>query len=207
MDLLDYKTKLFKNRIENCFEMPTELKDKITKSLFLDNETFVIPENYKTDDKEKLQTVEEIHLILNELEVFERENRKRKMMHLLEKVAEQYDDDFFSAEELLDYKFFGDKVCNIERRHLEREKHKANPFNNNLVVKINKILEDDNNGLNLTKKKHVALKKKICFKCRKEERTRVFKCDGCRKYYHRLCMKFKITYKSNKLKRRLCREC
>jgi hypothetical protein len=208
MNLLEYKKRVFRERVADAMEIPSELKSKITKSLLQDETTYIVPEKVKTDNKEKLQIVDEVHMILNELEVFERENRKRKQMYLLEKIAEQIDEDFISTEELTDFVFFGDKLCNIEKRHLEREKHKGSgAFNKNLVVRINKILEDDDKGLNRIKRKWLSLKRHKCSVCKTHCAWKVYKCYECKKHFHRKCNSYKSIGKTGGTKRRTCYIC
>jgi hypothetical protein len=195
MNLLDYKKKVFKDRLEGYLNIPFELKNKITKLLLQDETTYLNLEKVKSEQ------IEEVHLILNELELFERENRKRKHIFLLEKLAEQFEEDTIDINELTDFIFFGDKLSNIEKRHLLKEKHHRNEFNTNLVVKINKILEDDDNGLNKVKRKWISLQKRKCIKCKNN--TGVYKCHACKRHFHGNCLKFKI----NISKKKVCTEC
>jgi hypothetical protein len=228
MNNLDYKRKLFKERIENSFNLPLEIRNKITQSLFQDDNTYLLPLNGDGVDDEKQALIDEANEILDELEVFERHNRKVKMMVLMEKLAEQMDNDMINIDELTDFTLFGDKICNIEKRHLQNEK-KSNIFNPNLVVKINKMLEDDNriglpiednnniidNSSNniqrqVTKapvvpSKPIHKNKKTCNACRVEG-GRVYKCSKCKKSFHKKChiYKYQIT---NNIRKKICKDC
>jgi hypothetical protein len=206
MNLLDYKKRVFRDRIEGYLNLPHAIKNKVTMSLLQDENTFILPEKVKTDNKDGLRIVDEVRMILNELEIFERENRKKKQMYLLEKLSEQLADDFLDVDELTDFVFFGDKLCNIEKRHLEKEKHKSNVFNSNLVVRINKILQDDDKGLNRAKRKWLSLKRLKCVKCKTWNGAKVYKCYRCRKFFHKVCISYKLTKQNNK-KRRICKTC
>jgi len=94
---------------------------------------------------------EEIEEIVSELEIFEIQNRKRKMIHIMEHIADCIDDDLIDVDEMFDFFFFGDKVNSIEKEFLENQKRKyKNDYN--LCEITNKMLNDDNEVYQESKK-------------------------------------------------------
>lgn len=129
--------------------------------------------NNKFDNKhvhvneEKENLLEEIDEIVNELEIFEKNNRKIRIIKVMEKMAELIDEDLIDQEEITDYLFYGNKLCNIEKEHISNFK---NSFinNENLCQITNKMLKDDeeNYKTDLLLRKMFRKKKKI-FKMKK----------------------------------------
>lgn len=151
------------NNIVN-FVIPEVVKKEMTIRMF-DAENLIhlvkekksnINENHEAinDNNDNANILEEIDEIVNELELFERERRKRRTIKLIEKIAEHINEDLIDIDEFTDYMFYGDKIENIEKRiikenndnkdemYLNERKESVN--NEILCLETNKLLEEDN---------------------------------------------------------------
>ena len=193
MNNIDYKKKLFCDRIDNYIEIPYEIKNKISES-FLDSSTYLLPVQ-EQNDKDKQMLIDEIGLILDELEMFEREKRKRKLVMVMEKIADCLDNDDITEEELTDRLFFGNRVCMIEKEYIrKRGAHVMNYFNNQMCAKLNNILEDDDKETFINKKRprKVLGSRRTCKKCNHKAVKDRYRCYECQKTYHKDCINSRI---------------
>ena len=202
MNKFEYKKKIFNDRIDNFIIIPNEIRNKITNEFLTD--IILMPKDH--DNNERSNLIHEIGEIINELEVFERTNRRKKMVLLMEKISEQLDDDLISEEELTDKLFFGNRICNIEKEYINKERIKRmDYFDNQMCKKINNILEDDDKDINFVKLKRyrkINRNKKNCSKCEIKSKLRRYKCVNCKCIFHYNCMEYKII-KRNKI----CSKC
>lgn len=201
----DYKQKLFCNRIDNYVLIPDEIKNKLTES-FVNSSSYLLPSEENNINSEKQLLIEEISLIIDELEIFEREKRKKKLILLMEKIAGCLDEDAITEEELTDRLFYGNKVCSIEKEFLKKRKGQSvnNYFNNQMCAKLNNILEDDNKVSVITKKKYKLIlgSKLRCNSCGMPTIKDKYRCRDCGITYHSLCVR------SKKIDgRRMCSKC
>lgn len=151
----------FKFRIQSLIEFPHEIKKNFTLSLLEDelaipnilvNKTDVENEDENNDNEinvidEKKILTEEIGELINEIELFNRENRKKKMRIVMESLCENLNEELIDEEELLEYYLFGNKISNVENEYLNKERNKyAN--NPNLCAYTNRLLLEDDEQLN-----------------------------------------------------------
>jgi hypothetical protein len=194
MNNIEYKKKLFCNRIDNFIEIPDELKNKLSES-FLDSSTYLLPIQDPSKHEEKQVLINEIGRILDELEIFEREKRKIKLVLLMEKIAECLDDDSITEEELTDRLFYGNRVCVIEKEFIKkRGTHGINYFNNQMCATLNNILEDDDK-ITLTKRKkyrRIIGSRRCCHHCNLKALMNRYVCKACQNIYHKDCINSKM---------------
>ena len=203
MNKFEYKKRLFNDRIDNFINLPNEIKNKLTNEFLTD--TLLMPRNQ--DNPERIDLIHEIGEIINELEVFERTNRRKRMVILMERIADVIDDDLICEDELTDKLFFGNKISNIENEYINRERiKKMDYFDNQMCKQINNILEDDDkNAINLVKMKRyrkIIGYRKDCHKCGKKLKNKKYRCIKCKYVYHYNCMEYKIIKR-----KKICLEC
>lgn len=134
----------FEHRMKTIIEIPNEIKEKYTKKCLEDEYSLpTILQLDKTECNSKLITLkDEIDEIVNELEYFQRETRKKRIIRLMEVIADNFDENSFDVDELMDFYFFGDRQCNIENQYIDSEKNKFLKANN-FCEYTNKLLMDD----------------------------------------------------------------
>jgi hypothetical protein len=134
----------FTNRIKNLLELPNQVKEKFTKvHMEEDYSQLILLQLNKTQTNPQLLGLkEEIDEIIHELEFFHRESRKRRMIRLMEAISEEFNEEKFDIDELKDFFFFGDRLCNIENEHLDKQKTKCLE-DKSFCEYTNKLLMDD----------------------------------------------------------------
>jgi hypothetical protein len=134
----------FANRMKNLLELPNELKEKFAKIHFDEDYSNLVflQLNKSQSNPELVSLKEEIDEIIHELEFFQRETRKKRMIRIMEAISEEFDEEKFELEELKDFFFFGDRTCNIENEHLEQQKTKCLE-DKSFLEYTNKLLMDD----------------------------------------------------------------
>lgn len=115
---------LLHNKRKRLLQIPFELKQRLTlrlmdecftDDLILTNQKKEIKKNKKEEENSSKKTnndeiadiLNEISEIGSELELFAMENRKRRMVKLLEKMAEYIDESSIDIDELTNEFFFG----------------------------------------------------------------------------------------------------
>ena len=134
----------FEHRMKSLIDIPNEIKEKLTKKILEEEYSFpTIVEVDKCQNNSKLISLkEEIDEILHELEFFKRETRKKRTIRLMEVIAENFDENSFDVDELMDFYFYGDRQCNIENEYIEMKKTKLIK-SNNFCEYTNRLLMDD----------------------------------------------------------------
>jgi hypothetical protein len=235
---LKKKKEEFINRMNNILEIPEEIKTKFTLALLNEEVPNILinvandinsnVNNNEINPDVKEDLIQEMEEIVSNLELFAREKRKKMMIMLMEKIADNLDNDITSPEELTDFLFYGNRTHLIEKEYLLTKKQRDGNFLNNnnsnkkkkddkRIMNLNQILlDDDLNYLQLTKnnkkKTRKSLgKRKRCFKCYKKEIKRkniLEKCGNCPAVYHLSCENFKAVFiKNDNLSVLMCANC
>jgi hypothetical protein len=142
----------FTYRLDSLMALPKTVQSKFTHATFVQDLSVPIllkkihtlsPTNRNNfnssiDVQQEVSTLKnEIDEIVYELEFFNRTNRQKRQIKMMEKIAEYINEDLIDIDELLEYKLLGNKICNIENEYLENLKKKK------VVVKDDD--EDDEN--------------------------------------------------------------
>ena len=150
----------FHLRLDSLISLPNIIKSKFTYATFTQElctpillkktNPPVFPLNTSLDIQQEVSILKnEIDEIVNELEFFNRTNRQKRTIKMMEKIADNINEDLIDVGELLDYKFLGDKVCHIEKEY----KDKLNQNNYKDKEKEKEIILD-RLGINLNKCNH-----------------------------------------------------
>ena len=162
---------------------------------------------------EKNKIIREIQNIKAEIQVFEQREKRDRMIILMEKIAEGINEDQFEIEDLKDMYIFGERMCDIESKHLENLKKAMKSTTPNKIFSNSKKKEDklfvtknlrvfDFNKLILKLKKGRKVKikkrktkkyKKSCFSCFIADEN-LSLCENCTAAYHTYCESFKAIF-------------
>lgn len=161
MELLHSK----QNRPKNTYTIPNKIKENLTLRLLDDcfNSDLILSMNNDLFQSSSQQTgsagvigkqsnevsdlLKEISNIDNELELFAMEGRKRKMVELIEKMAEYIDESTIDIDELTDIFFLGKSTQAIENEYLIN-KEPSIPNKKNDIENTNRMLNEDNKETN-----------------------------------------------------------
>jgi hypothetical protein len=175
---------------------------------------------------EKNIVIREIQNIRAEIQVFEQREKRDRMIILMEKIAENINEDQFEIEDLKDMYIFGEKMSDIESKYLENmKKIQKNNLNkiftnskkkddklfvtkNLRVFDFNKLIMKLKKGRKVKIKKRKSKKyKKSCFSCFIADEN-LSLCENCTAAYHTYCESFKAIYIiDQKLTIVVCNEC
>lgn len=117
--------KIFLSRLKYIVDYPKEIKQQNIENL-QDSSTILLPEipsHMKT--REIASTLTHIQQIINELEFFKRERRRKYFENLIKKTANIMNEDLIDVDELKSYVLVG-YSNNNERKMKENEKEKKN---------------------------------------------------------------------------------
>lgn len=166
---LKSKRDQFTHRIDSLMTLPNSVKSKFTYTNFVNDlstpmllKKIHFPTNPTSNNmnsnicidiqQESSALKNEIDEIVNELEFFNRTNRQKRQIKIMEKIAEYINEDLIDVDELLDYKFLGNKICILEKEYLKLSNTKKNP------TIQNQINEDEEEGIFLKFEKLKDLK-------------------------------------------------
>ena len=119
-DMVLVSPSMMKKHEKDLLELKKEQEKEKTQNHQNQNNSSINPKLKKTEEINDLLI--EISEISREIELFAMERRKRRLMTLIEKMAEYIDEDSIDIEELTDLLFFGKKM-NEENNDNEEKKN------------------------------------------------------------------------------------
>ena len=119
-DMVLVSPSMMKKHEKDLLELKKEQEKEKTQNHQNQNNSSINPKLKKTEEINDLLI--EISEISREIELFAMERRKRRLMTLIEKMAEYIDEDSIDIDELTDLLFFGKKM-NEENNDNEEKKN------------------------------------------------------------------------------------
>ena len=117
-DMVLVSPSMMKKHEKDLLELKKEQEKEKTQNHQNQNNSSINPKLKKTEEINDLLI--EISEISREIELFAMERRKRRLMTLIEKMAEYIDEDSIDIDELTDLLFFGKKM-NLDKSDNENK--------------------------------------------------------------------------------------
>ena len=119
-DMVLVSPSMMKKHEKDLLELKKEQEKEKTQNHQNQNNSSINPKLKKTEEINDLLI--EISEISREIELFAMERRKRRLMTLIEKMAEYIDEDSIDIDELTDLLFFGKKMNEENSENEEKKK-------------------------------------------------------------------------------------
>ena len=119
-DMVLVSPSMMKKHEKDLLELKKEQEKEKTQNHQNQNNSSINPKLKKTEEINDLLI--EISEISREIELFAMERRKRRLMTLIEKMAEYIDEDSIDIDELTDLLFFGKKMNLDKSDNEDKEK-------------------------------------------------------------------------------------
>ena len=119
-DMVLVSPSMMKKHEKDLLELKKEQEKEKTQNHQNQNNSSINPKLKKTEEINDLLI--EISEISREIELFAMERRKRRLMTLIEKMAEYIDEDSIDIDELTDLLFFGKKMNEENNDNEEKKK-------------------------------------------------------------------------------------
>ena len=119
-DMVLVSPSMMKKHEKDLLELKKEQEKEKTQNHQNQNNSSINPKLKKTEEINDLLI--EISEISREIELFAMERRKRRLMTLIEKMAEYIDEDSIDIDELTDLLFFGKKMNLDKSENEDKEK-------------------------------------------------------------------------------------
>ena len=120
-DMVLVSPSMMKKHEKDLLELKKEQEKEKTQNHQNQNNSSINPKLKKTEEINDLLI--EISEISREIELFAMERRKRRLMTLIEKMAEYIDEDSIDIDELTDLLFFGKKMNLDKSDNEDKEKY------------------------------------------------------------------------------------